>query len=735
MKLTAFSHFVPGDSFLASFPGAYYEIEVTNSTQSHLNYACCGVIANPWTSEKSVNRVTRHHGKTFLELLSGASPDALEYGQLALATDAEKVSCQEYWRRGSCSESLKDYWNDLTTSGAFVNRACETGVEAPLQSDHGLLAAHFHLAPGEKHRVRFVLTWYVPNRSYTRDPQPEGKLSRNGIKTKKQWRNYYARLMPSAFSFANRLLGSYAETRRRVFLFRKTLYSSTIPQYSLEGAGANLAVLVSPACLRLENGTFWGWEGDGAGMCQHVWNYAQAMALLFPDLERSIRRSHARYGFDESGRWQSRLSLPLGINAHDEPGAHASVDGTCGEIMKIYREWKICGDKQWLSNLWPRVKQALEYAWSEQNPDHWDPEQSGVISGRQHHTLGSALFGPSGWLNSHYLGALKAAAEMATAFKDHELADKYQQLCERGRKWTEEHLFNGEYFIQEVDLNRQQLLAPYLQLGETLDANPCWDPEHRQLKDQLAEGCCIDSHLGQWYASLYGIGEILDPEQIRKTLAAIFRYNCKKPPRKPANSKRPLVNHDEGRVIMCAWPKGKKRPKHPLPCHDEAMTGFEWAYATHLALQGETQRAELVAKAIRTRYDGTQRNPWNETERGSHCARAMASFAMLQAHSGFSYDMTIGEIGFRPVVSGDCCYFWSLGTVWGEYQRTGKRQYIRFRLGGTTLKAIRLAGFKRVFLNTAEVKGTFEGDCWRPEKELRLRGSKMGMSGDCLRFE
>ena len=53
--------------------------------------------------------------------------------------------------------------------------------------------------------------------------------------------------------------------------------------------------------LRLEDGTFYGWEGlhldEGCceGSCTHVWNYTYALHFLFPDLERSMRNLDYRY--------------------------------------------------------------------------------------------------------------------------------------------------------------------------------------------------------------------------------------------------------------------------------------------------------------------------------------------------------------------------------------------------------------------------------------------------------
>ena len=61
--------------------------------------------------------------------------------------------------------------------------------------------------------------------------------------------------------------------------------------------------------------------------------------------------------------------------------------------MKVYREWKLSGDTEWLRGIWGDVKRSLEFAWSPENADRWDADRDGVLEGRQHHTLDMELFG------------------------------------------------------------------------------------------------------------------------------------------------------------------------------------------------------------------------------------------------------------------------------------------------------------------------------------------------------
>ena len=139
---------------------------------------------------------------------------------------------------------------------------------------------------------------------------------------------------------------NYKELRCKTFLFRDAVFNGTLPDVIKEAVSANLAILKSPTCLRLEDGTFYAWEGVSTkygcceGSCSHVLNYAQALPFLFPDLERSMRESHLKYSVDVNGGSHFRLLLPLGI--HAETGDHRPcADGQFGDIMKIYRDWKI----------------------------------------------------------------------------------------------------------------------------------------------------------------------------------------------------------------------------------------------------------------------------------------------------------------------------------------------------------------------------------------------------------
>jgi hypothetical protein len=324
--------------------------------------------------------------------------------------------------------------------------------------------------------------------------------------------------------------------------------------------------------------------------------------------------------------------------------------------------------------LWPSVKRSLEYAWSSLNGDKWDTEKTGVLTGRQHHTLDMELFGPNSWLSGFYLCALKAASEMAKAAGEPESAREYEQMFEKGRKWVDENLFNGSYFIQKLDLSDRSILDTFDDHKETIVGGSIqetyWNKEKNEIKYQIGEGCAIDQVIGQWHADLIGLGQIFDPEKVRKALESIYRYNYQTHIGNIFNPCRLFCVGGESGTMICAYPKGANRPAINVPYAEETMHGFEYQAAIHM-MRGMQKEGEELVSAVRRRYDGEKRNPWNEFECGSNYARSMASYALVPALSGFAFDATRGLIGFRPLYydpNGEFRSVWSLDSGWGQVE-------------------------------------------------------------------
>jgi uncharacterized protein (DUF608 family) len=680
VDLLAFNPFIPMDERDSSLPAAMFEMTFHNPGPDALDCTAVGVLGHglrPPTTGSLVTSGELTGVQATTDEADRAEPD---YAELVLATDADTTSHQVHLFRGHWFDPLEVYWKDLMRPGPFAPRDYGTSDLAPgmgRNRDSGLVAAHVRVPAGESRAVRFVIAWYAPNfRKYWVSPLWH---FRQASAASGHWRNWYATEWPDAAAVAREALTRWDELFDATSAFRDALYDSTLPTAVIDAAGANLSVLKSPTSLRLEDGTFYGWEGchPGAGSCEgsctHVWNYQQALPFLFPALERSMRVADYTYNQDDFGGMSFRLSLPLGTaNTTERPCA----DGQLGGILKLYRDWKLGGDLDWLRELWPAAQRSLEYAWSPDNLDRWDPKQTGVLWGRQHHTLDMELFGPNSWLTSFYLGALAAAAEMADALGDAAAAELYRAIGEQGRAWVSTNLFNGEYFVQRLDLGDRSVLRPYahseLQAGVLGDGVEAlyWSAEHGELKYQLGEGSIIDQVLGQWHASLYGLGDVLDPEQVALALRAIYRYNFKPRLGEVPNPCRVFGLYDESGTIVAAWPPGVPKPAVPVPYAQETMHGMEYAFAQMLMLNGALAEGVRVVAAVRERYDGALRNPWNEIECGSNYARSMASWGAVPILSGFSFDATRGHLGWAPLVRGRDGFrgIWSGPGAWGTVE-------------------------------------------------------------------
>jgi uncharacterized protein (DUF608 family) len=727
VSLRALNPFIPLNDKDSSLPAAFFEISVTNPTAHDLDYTIGFSVRNPHQAA-ALNKHRRRQGMRAIHLSQEKlPPEDVGHGDLTLATDAPEVSFQEYWFRGTWFDTLGVYWRDFTSPGKLKNRFYP--VEEGRGHDHATLAAHVHVPAGETATVRFVLAWSFPHVTNYWSPEPRAEGCDCPPAT---WRNYYATLFRDSTATAAYALKHWERLERDTRLFADTLLSSTLPAPILEAVSANLSILKTPTVKRLQDGSFYGFEGCGCeagcceGTCMHVWNYAYALPFLFPRLERSIRELEYRHSLRDDGALAFRMPLPVGRQPGQFPYC---ADGQFGAIIKTYREWKVCGDTAWLRKLWPRVKKSLEFAWAKTNDFRWDPDRTGVLDGRQHHTLDMELFGPNSWLTGFYLAALKAGAEMADACGDPKAARRYRDIFARGQEWVEAHLFNGEYYCQQVDLEDKSVLAPYAQADPNVE-HTYWNAEHGEIKYQIGEGCGIDQVLAQWHANLCGLGDIFDRARTRSALRSIHRYNFKRDMRQFANPCRLYCVNDEAGTVMVDWPEGRRKPVVPVPYSEETMHGFEYQAACHLIMAGMVREGVEMARAVRDRYDGERRNPWNEIECGSNYARSMASYAFLNAFSGFEFDMTRGHVAFAPVRPGKLfrC-FWSLDSGWGQFMLSRDEVRLEVLAGSLTLSSLGIPVPKgrtvtQVMLGEEALTALVEGGELRLDKPIRVTPGK-----------
>ena len=681
IEITGWSPFTPGDADASSLPvGA-------------LEYC----FANRGTT--AVEAVFSFHARNFLETGSGgqavlateggfvlwqpgAQDAPWQQAAFSVAADdpATHVDCA--WFRGAWFDPLTMVWKTIASGQAPEAGPIRDGAGP---SPGGSLYVPFRLEPGEERTIVVRLAWHVPksNLRVGQDPESASCCSACGCGESQQATHvpWYAVHFPDIEAVNTHWRTHYGSLRARSAAFADCFYDTTLPDEVVEAVAANLTILKSPTVLRQTDGRLWCWEGccDEAGCCHgsctHVWNYAQALPHLFPDLERSLRQTEFGENQDERGHQDFRASLPIRPTAHR---FHAAADGQLGGIMKVYREWRISGDSEWLRGLWARVKQSLDYA-----IETWDPDHQGVLVEPHHNTYDIEFWGPDGMCTSFYLGALAAAVAMGNALGDD--TSLYATLLARGRARMEGDLFNGEYFIQQIQW--RGLRAPDPAAAATGTLQTVYSPEALALlaqegpKYQYGTGCLSDGVLGAWIAAMCGVDEFLDPARVESHLLAVYHANFRRDLSEHANPQRPTyaLGH-EGGLLLCSWPRGGALSL-PFPYSDEVWTGIEYQVASHLMLTGHVAEGLEIVRAVRDRYDGRVRNPFNEYECGHWYARAMSSYGLLQGLSGARYDAVERTLTIEPRIPGDFRAFLCTASGYGSVGVRDGEPFVEVRHG------------------------------------------------------
>jgi non-lysosomal glucosylceramidase len=703
VRMTAFSPFIPHNDRDSSMPVALFEFSVGNDTGAPIDYTIASTIGN-YGCDSGIHIFGQKEGLSFLHFTSAdtGSPEE-QRGDLAITTDGDDVEHVDYHFRGQWFDSLSRYWREFARAGRLRERRYEKprAVRNMFQQpEHGTLAVRLRVESGETRLARFAISWNYPfgsiywfNRDQPGSPPFEGRPP--------TWKNFYATQWADSAASGTDAFNRWDTLKAQTVGFRDSIFGSSLPPEIIDAINGTLGILRSATLIRLEGGEIWGWEGqhvrEGSceGSCTHVWNYQQALANLFPVLEQTLRETEFTYNQLPNGGLTFRQRLPLG-SGFDIIGPCA--DGHFGAIVKTYREWKNLGDDAWLRRYWPNIRRALEYAWSPDNPDKWDPDKTGVLWGRQHHTLDMELFGPNSWLTTMYLAALTAGSIMADAVSEPAFAKECREVAAKGRAYVDRELFNGHYYAQKIDLSDRSMLIPFDRsrkagvLSEPF-MEAYWSEEYGEIKYQIGAGCLTDQILGQWHADIAGLGDLLAPENVRSALKSVFNENYRPSLRDHFNPCRVYAYEDEAGLLNCTWPDETTKPALPVPYAEEVWTGLEYMMASHLIQRGLIDEGLKVVRSARARHDGSRRNPWNDIECGSYYIRALSSYALVNAYSGLSFDQRCAEIGFRPARAGDATYFWSAGRGWGVVELKGSIVTLAVKGGELAVSRLRLPGF------------------------------------------
>ena len=705
--ITGWSPFIPLDQDNSSLPCGALEYRFVNNDKSEIEIMFSYNAVNFLTQPGCVNAV-KPIPNGFILSNQGAEETAHLQADFAIFTSDDATLVDHCWFRGTWYDPLSVTWKHIEEGNPRIVDPVD--ANAPGAS----LFVPFTLKPGEEKTINLMMAWYVPNsiirEGVERQPSEKEDDPAAGCCESPYYRPWYSSKFKSINEVATYWLSNYNDLRDRTGLFTECFYNTTLPAEVVEAIAANLTTLKSPTVLRQYDGKLWGWEGCSdnvgccAGTCTHVWNYAQAIPHLFPSLERSLRETEFFLSQDTTGFQIFRTPLPVKDRENVREmtftsvgfTAYAAADGQLGGIMKAYREWRISGDDQWLRNIFPAVKRSLDFCIKE-----WDPRETGTLEEPHHNTYDVEFWGPDGMCTSFYLGALKALILMGEYLGED--VNYYRQLLEKGVNTIENELFDGEYFIQKIMVEGLNSPTPVEVAKKSIRVS--YSPEAMTIlekegpKYQYGKGCLSDGILGMWIAKVCGMDDpIITKEKVQSHIASVYKYNFMNDLSDHPNPQRPTyAMKNEGGLLLCSWPKGGKLTLPFVYCDEAGWTGIEYQVASHLAFFGMTKEALDIVKAIRSRYDGRVRNPFDEYDCGHWCARAMASYGMIQALTGIRYDAVTKTLYIDSKIGDDFSGFFSCQTGFGTVGLEKGKPFVKMASGSLDVKHCILSGVEYPF--------------------------------------
>lgn len=694
VSLRAFTPLVPLDPDASGIPAALLRYSVTNTAHAPTRVTVVGSVSH--TAGRGQGPFGRRAAQTVrwrddgevrgLDFGIALPEDDLGFGTLSLTTTDAATTAKPQWVTGFWPDGPRLFWNDLTADGLlepeprptledrprglFADSAtAETMSEEELfeklpRLRTGSLGIVHDIAPGATRDFEFVLAWNFPNRHRSW----RGHIVADDRQVDEVVRNHYAALWPDAWGAARHLHRELPALESATLAFVEALYGGTLDPAVADAVGANIAAVRSTTAFVVDQPNpelgpgpvLAAWEGsfDHAGSCEgtctHVWSYAQTMAWLFPQLERSARRVEYLLETDDEGAQKFRSNRIFGGQSWFMGPA---VDGQLGTFLRLHREWRFSGDDDFLRELWPAAVLTIQHAVRE-----WDHDQDGMLDGELHNTYDIEFHGVDPLANGMFLAALRAGVRMAAHLGETALAEKWRSRADRVEAGMDAVLWNGEYYRQVID---------------DVDA-------HRY---QYGEGILSDQLLGQFHAYVNGLGDLLPRDRVQSALDAIVRENFREDLTAHESTQRVYALNDEGGLLLASWPRGG-RPAIPFVYSDEVWTGVEHQVAASLVYAGRPDDALRLERTLRRRYDGSARSPWNEIECGNHYARSLASWGLLLAFSGAQWDAPTRTLSFDPVGDGPFRSLFTTGSAWGRVEIDG--DVIVLHLDGGTLRLDRL---------------------------------------------
>jgi len=633
IEMKAWTPFIPHDVKNSSLPLSYFDFKITSKTEKKVDVMIIASLRNMVGYETDervyVTEILNKAGyKTVSMTSTGMNEKLSTHGQMAMTSLNENTShytgwglfhpYYEYVVRNKTLPNIDDTngieslgsnipdWMPRTNGRNIINpKTNKRNIQGDIESSQCYSSLGYSMqfsSLNQENAHCFAFTWNFPN--LYADIQFR-KMS------DKIEGHYYNNFFQNAAEVADYAVAKKNDLLARSEGFLNNFYDSSADSYVLDQVNSQLNTFVTSGRL-VKSGDFgvleglapsWSW-GPIATMDVMMYGTVPIIAL-FPELQKSTMIAH------------SKIQSEIGEVAHGmQKDFKGWEDGTAGVshrldlpgqfVIMIMRDYFWTNDKSYLTNLWPKVKKAIDYI-----IDHRDFNSDGLptMKGIECSYDNFPMYGYASYIMSQWLCAMASAIEAAEIMGDTKAKAKYQKIFDIGSKKMDEKLWNGKYYRLYND------------------------DDKAGGKGNIDEGCLADQIIGQWAANHSGLGYLFKKEHVKQALKSIYDMCF-------------IPNFG---LKNCSWPGAKFFNDIPreiwVDQGNTYWTGVELAFASFLIYEGFVKEGLEVVKTVDQRYreNGLY---FDHQEFGGHYFRPMAAWAIINSLLGFS--LNCQKYSFAP---------------------------------------------------------------------------------------
>ncbi len=445
-------------------------------------------------------------------------------GQFAIATLESPGVEVTYETTYMADRDGAEVWKPFSKDGRLANDDFRwTSSGEPLA---GAIAVRFTLKPGEKRVIPMVVSWDLPIVEFG-----------TGRKWYRHYTDFFGTSGTNALKIAAEGLSKAAAWSDALDAWQAPYVNdSSKPEWYRSALFNELYILA-------DGGSFWGRPvgsppgSDESFSFMECYDYpyystldvrfygSMPLVKFWPDLDKREMRTFAETVMrnePEKLMWiwkslqenkpvfrtrKSKGAVPHDLGAPEEDPIYKVnqfswqntddwKDLNTKFVLMVYRDYVLTGrkDTQFLRDTWPSVQLAIEYLRKYDRNGDGVPENDGFPD-QTYDTW--VVRGESAYCGGLWLGALRAAEEIAKVLNDSPAQTKYHDLFAKSQASYIKKLWNGEYFRYDTGSEYRDNIQA----------------------DQLA---------GQWYAQMTGLGDLVPMDMQRKTLKKIYDFNVMK---------------------------------------------------------------------------------------------------------------------------------------------------------------------------------------------------------------